>query len=129
LKLSKKKKKEKKEEDIIDINFKNPLAFNEGDIDLEMYLKPLLANAGEKVPEVSSEILRRLYHLGYLQVFGSKCWCAIYSDNWRHREAAAQAVLNFIEMPLPEKYLNGNSRKLFGACMEMAKIACEDKIL
>lgn len=66
LKMSKKKKKEKKEEEIIDINFKNPLAFNEGDIDLEMYLKPLLANAGEKVPDINSEILRRLYHLGYL---------------------------------------------------------------
>ncbi|KAL4438288.1 hypothetical protein ABPG74_009711 [Tetrahymena malaccensis] len=127
--LKKKKVKKEKKEEVIDVNFKNPLAFNEGDIDLEMYLKPLLANAGEKVPDISSEILRRLYHLGYLQVFGSKCWCAIYSENWRHREAAAQAVLNFIEMPLPEKYLNGNSKKLFGACMEMAKIACEDKIL
>jgi len=32
-------------------------------------------------------------------------------------------------MPLPEKYLNGKSKRLFLACMEMAKIACEDKIL
>ncbi len=64
--LKKKKAKKEKKEEIIDVNFKNPLAFNEGDIDLEMYLKPLLANAGEKVPDISSEILRRLYHLGYL---------------------------------------------------------------
>ena len=32
-------------------------------------------------------------------------------------------------MPLPEKYLNGNSRILFLACMELAKLAVEDKIL
>lgn len=89
IKLSKKGKKKKViEEEIVEVGFKNPLAFNEGDVDLEMYLKPLLTAAGEKVPEISSEILRRLYHLGYLQVFGAKCWCAIYSENWRHREAA-----------------------------------------
>jgi centrosomal protein CEP104 len=54
------------EEESIEVNFKNPLAFNEGDIDLELYLKPLLAQAGEKVPDISSEILRHLYNLGFL---------------------------------------------------------------
>lgn len=32
-------------------------------------------------------------------------------------------------MPLPDKYLNGKSKLLFLACMELSKIACEDKIL
>lgn len=32
-------------------------------------------------------------------------------------------------MPLPVKYLEGKSKRLFLAAMEMAKIACEDKIL
>lgn len=32
-------------------------------------------------------------------------------------------------MPLQEKYLNGKSKKLFLASLEMAKIATEDKIL
>lgn len=32
-------------------------------------------------------------------------------------------------MPLPDKYLDGKSKVLFLACMELAKIACEDKIL
>ena len=41
----------------------------------------------------------------------------------------AQAVLNFLEMPLPDKYMNGKSKKLFLASMEFAKIAMEDKIL
>ncbi|EGR30972.1 hypothetical protein IMG5_119870 [Ichthyophthirius multifiliis] len=119
----------KKEEQKIEVNFNNPIAFNQGDIDLELYLKPLLVQTKEKLPEISSEILRRLFHLGYLQIFGTQCWTALYSENWRHREASAQAVLNFIEMPLPEKYLNGNSKLLFLACMEMAKTASEDKIL
>lgn len=32
-------------------------------------------------------------------------------------------------MPLPKKYLEGKSKRLFEASMEMARIACEDKIL
>ena len=32
-------------------------------------------------------------------------------------------------MPLLEKYLNGKSKKLFLASMEMSKLCCEDKIL
>ncbi len=32
-------------------------------------------------------------------------------------------------MPLPDKYMNGKSKKLFLASMEFAKIAMEDKIL
>lgn len=92
-------------------------------------MKPLLSNAGVKVPEIPAEILRRLQNLGYLTVFGARVWCCIHSDNWRLREAAAQAVLNFIEMPLPDKYLNGKSKKLFLASMEMARISTEDKIL
>ena len=32
-------------------------------------------------------------------------------------------------MPLPKKYLDGKSKKLFGATMEFAKLATDDKIL
>mmetsp|Transcript_19087 Transcript_19087/g.16407 ORF Transcript_19087/g.16407 Transcript_19087/m.16407 type:complete len:100 (-) Transcript_19087:760-1059(-) len=32
-------------------------------------------------------------------------------------------------MPILEKYLNGKSKKLFLASMEVARIACEDKLL
>jgi centrosomal protein CEP104 len=123
----KKKDSKQKEENIVDLS--NPYAFNEGDVDLELYFRPLIINVGEKVPDIPPEVFRRLHSLGYLTIFGAKIWAAVHSENWRHREAAAQAVLNFIEMPLPSKYLDGKSKKLFLACMEMAKIACEDKIL
>ena len=69
-------------------NFNNPFSFNEGDVDLELYLRPLLANAGEKVLDIPAEVLRRLYNMHYLTIFGAKCWTAVNSENWRHREAA-----------------------------------------
>ncbi|CAD8106995.1 unnamed protein product [Paramecium primaurelia] len=127
--IKKKKKKEKKEDDEPLLNFNNPFAFNEGDVDLELYLNPLLAQAGEKMVDIPLEILRRLHQLGYLTVFGAKAWTGIHSDSWRIREACAQAVLNFLEMPLPDKYKNGKTKKLFLAAMEFAKICMEDKIL
>jgi centrosomal protein CEP104 len=127
----KKKFQKKKEENdgAIDIGFKNIFNYNEGDVDLELYFKPLLNNAGESLKEINVEVLRRLHHLGYLTVFGARVWTGMHNESWRVREAAAQAVLNFIEMPLLEKYLNGKSKRLFLASMEVAKIACEDKLL
>ena len=98
--IKKRKIKKEVEEDDIKTKFINPFNYNEGDVDLELYFKPLLAGIGEKLPECSVEILRRLWHKGYLTIFGARVWMAINSENWRHREAAAQAVLNFIEMPL-----------------------------
>ena len=79
---------------------KNIFNHNEGDRDLELYFKPLILGAGENVKEINIEILRRLHHLGYLTVFGAKIWTSAHNENWRVREAATQAVLNFIEMPL-----------------------------
>ncbi|KAM3136863.1 hypothetical protein pb186bvf_011122 [Paramecium bursaria] len=124
-----KKKKKKEEDDELQVNFNNPFAFNEGDVDLELYLNPLLNSAGDKITDIPLEILRRLHQLGYLTVFGARAWTGIHSESWRVREACAQAVLNFLEMPLPDKYLNGKSKKLFLASMEFTKICLDDKIL
>jgi len=101
----KKKKKEEKKEEVIDTGFNNPFAWNEGDVDLDLYFRPLLANAGEQLKDIPLEVLRRLQHLGYLNVFGARLWTAAYSENWRIREAAAQAVLNFLEMPIVKFFL------------------------
>ena len=98
--IKKRKIKKEKEEEDIKARFINPFNYNEGDVDLELYFKPLLSGIGEKLGECNVEILRRLYHKGFLTIFGARVWNAINSENWRHREAAAQAVLNFIEMPL-----------------------------
>jgi centrosomal protein CEP104 len=116
-------------EEGINAKYKNPFAHNEGDVDLEAHLNPLIQKSGDKIPEIPTEVLRRLHNLGYLTVFGSKVWSALHAENWRIREAAVHAVIKFLEMPLPAKYLEGKSKRLFLAAMEMAKIACEDKIL
>ena len=91
----------------------------------------MLAQAGEKIQDIPIEILRRLHQLGYLNVFGARAWTGIHSESWRIREAIAQAVLNFLEMPLPDKYVTGGgkTKKLFLATMEFSKLCLEDKIL
>lgn len=91
MKFKQKRKKKQDEEKVekIESAFKNPFAFNEGDVDLELYFKPLISNTGTQVEDIPAEMLRRLYNLGFLTVFGAKVWNAIYSENWRHREAAA----------------------------------------
>eukprot|EP00350_Pseudokeronopsis_sp_OXSARD2_P009943 CAMPEP_0170549232 /NCGR_PEP_ID=MMETSP0211-20121228/7419_1 /TAXON_ID=311385 /ORGANISM="Pseudokeronopsis sp., Strain OXSARD2" /LENGTH=127 /DNA_ID=CAMNT_0010855147 /DNA_START=1001 /DNA_END=1384 /DNA_ORIENTATION=+ len=73
-----------------DINIKgDPLEFNDGDIDLEPYLKPLLSAAGGNIEKLGLEALRRALSDGTLLVVGVKMWTALHSENWRHREAAA----------------------------------------
>jgi centrosomal protein CEP104 len=62
-----------------------------------------MMKAGGKLDNTDAgliEELRRLDHLHFLTIFGARIWTGIHVTNWRHREAAAKAVLNFIEMPL-----------------------------
>ena len=73
-----------------DINIKgDPLEFNDGDLDMEPYLKPLLAAAGGNVEKLGLEALRRALSDGTLLVCGVKLWSALHSETWRHRESAA----------------------------------------
>ena len=73
-----------------DINIKgDPLEFNDGDVDLEPFLKPLLSAAGGNVEKLGLEALRRALSDGTLLVVGVKLWSALHSETWRHREAAA----------------------------------------
>jgi len=66
-----------------------------------------------------------------LLVCGAKLWNALHSDTWRHREAAAQAYLEYLQSDLPQKYLTdpAKRRSLFVATMLIAKVACLDKLL
>jgi len=48
-------------------------------------------------------------------------WSAIHSENWRHRKAAADAVFNYLKMPLPDRYKKPKEKKkLFLAACEFA---------
>jgi centrosomal protein CEP104 len=60
---------------------------------------------------------------------GARIWIATHSENWRQRAAAVQAVLDFSQNQLPERYSKGNTRNLFLALMEFARINAEDKVL
>lgn len=112
-----------------DINIKgDPLESNDGDIDLEPYLNPLLSTAGGNVEKLGLEALRRALSDGTLLVCGVKLWTALHSDQWRHRESAAQAFLEYLQAPLKKKYI-GKTKRLFLAACDVATIACRDKLL
>mmetsp|Transcript_19717 Transcript_19717/g.36321 ORF Transcript_19717/g.36321 Transcript_19717/m.36321 type:complete len:710 (-) Transcript_19717:6079-8208(-) len=106
----------------------DPYEYNEGDGDLEPYLRPRIAEAGGQVKIVDIETLRRADQRRVLRVCGVRFWSAIFGENWRHREAAIRALLEFMEAPLLPKYVN-DTRPLFRAAVESAQLACEDKVL
>ena len=63
---------------------------------------------------------------------GAKLWNALHSESWRHRDAAAQAYLDYLESDkIRQKYLQDaqGKRTLFKATMMIAKVACMDKLL
>ena len=95
------------------------MEFNDGDVDLEPFLKPLLAAAGGNIEKLGLEALRRALSDGTLLVCGVKLWTALHSDTWRHRESAAHAFLEYIQQPLKKKYI-GKTKRLFLAACDVA---------
>jgi hypothetical protein len=83
-------------------------------------LKPLLSQAGGNVEKLGLEALRRALTEGTLLVVGVKLWSSLHSETWRHREAAAQAFLDFASAPLNPKY-EGKTKKLFLAACDVAQ--------
>ena len=102
--------------------------YNEGDVDLEPYLRPKINQAGGNVSVLDRESLKRADGKHFLRVIGVRLWSAIFGDNWRHRYASAMAMLEFSEAPMLPKYVN-DTRNLFRACVHTAAVACEDRIL
>lgn len=101
---------------------------NQGDKDLEAYFKPKFIKSQGVLGELPPDILTRLQTMGLLDIFGYDVWRAYYSKNWQLRKAAAEAVLDFISMPLIARYI-GRSQSLFMAVMEFCRLASEDKVL
>lgn len=80
---------------------RDELEYNFGDDDLKPYLDPKLKEAkGEKLVDLDKAVLKRANHSGTLLVTGVKCWTALHSEGWRHRDAAIQAYLEFLKAPL-----------------------------
>jgi len=65
-----------------------------------------------------------------MYVCGIRLWNSLHSENWRVREAATTAFLNFIKDKgnLPKKYRE-KTLPLFLSCIDIAKIGLNDNLL
>ena len=102
-----------------DIRGGDPLEYNEGDQDLEPFLKHHLTNADGNVDKLGIEALRRALTDGTLLVVGVKLWSALHSETWRHREAGSKSFLDYISGPLQQRY-EGKTKKIFLAACDVA---------
>lgn len=116
------KEKQKKEE------FLDELQYNQGDKDLEPYFVPRAKLAGGIIPTPDINKLRRAHRQGILTVMGVRLFSALIGDDWKMREAAVRAFLDYIENPLLPRYLN-KTFPLFQACIEVCKYASDDKVI
>lgn len=117
-----------KKEEVKEVKPDDPYEHNEGDNDLEAYLRPKLMEAGGAVKSAEYDILRHADQRKVLRTVGAKLWSALHSENWRHREAAVKALLEFLEAPLLPKYEN-DTRRLFRSALDLAHICTDDKVL
>jgi hypothetical protein len=90
--------------------------YNQGDADMEKYIRPLLGEIGGDYV-ADPELLRKYDQLQYLDVLGARIWISAHSENWRQRAAAVEAVVNFSQDKLPERYNDGRTKNLFLALM------------
>lgn len=97
-------------------------------MDLAPFFDKLVKQSDGDIKELDHEALRKALSDGTLLVCGARLWNALHSSTWRHREAAAQAFLDFLDAPLLPKY-QGKTKKLFLAAMEIGRVACMDKLL
>ena len=106
--------------------FSNELEYNQGDKDLEPYFVPRAKNAGGKIQNHDVNKLKRALRMGILSCTGVRLYSALIGYDLKMREAAVCAFLEFIENPLPTRYLN-KSLPLFLTCIEICKVTCYDK--
>ena len=52
---------------------------------------------------------------------------SVNSNDWKHREAAATAFLNYLESGIPERFQR-DTRPLYKACIQLAQILVTDKV-
>ncbi len=98
----------KKQED----KFVDELQYNQGDKDLEPYFAPLARNAGGNIPAPDLNLLKQALRKGILSVTGVRLFSALISENWKMREAAVKAWLEYIENPLVKLFLKFRSQDI-----------------
>ena len=108
--------------------FLDELQYNQGDKDLEPYFVPRAKNAGDNIQSPDINKLLRALIMGMLICTGVRLYSALIGDDWKMREAAVRAFLEFIENPLPSRYMY-KSFPLFQTCIEICKLTCDDKVI
>jgi centrosomal protein CEP104 len=108
--------------------FMDELDYNQGDKDLEPYFIPRAKDAGGKIPPPDINKLRRAHRQGVLTVTGVRLYSALIGDDWKMREAAVKAFLEYIQNPLLPRFID-KSFPLFRASIEVAKLASDDKVI
>ena len=102
---------------------------NEGDTDLQEFFDPLITASGINLNELH-ESIKVAPGDDTVNITGVKLWSALNSTyNWRNREAAAQAFLNYLEAGGAERFQKQDSIRLFQASCKVALICCYDKLL
>ena len=108
--------------------FMDELDYNQGDKDLEPFFVPRAKNAGGVIPPPDINKLRRALRQGVLTVTGVRLYSSLIGDDWKMREAAVRAFLDYIQNPLLPRYIN-KTFPLFKACIEVSKLTCDDKVI
>jgi hypothetical protein len=101
---------------------------NDGDDELIKFLEQQMSKAGSSTRNLEYESVTRPANDVTIEVCGTKLWNAINSDNWRYREAALEAFVNYLQQPEIKKYRK-QTESLFYTTLELAAIGCRDKLL
>ena len=62
-----------------------------------------------------------------LDCVGYQVWFAVNSTNWKHREAASLAFLDYLTVKGPLRYKD-QMHRLFQAAVNLAKLLVDDKV-
>lgn len=77
--------------------FSNELTYNQGDADLHKYFEPLVSSIKANLIDLDDHTLRKALRQGIIKVAGVRLYSALMSDDWKLREAAVKAFLEFIQ--------------------------------
>lgn len=77
--------------------YSDELQYNRGDKDLEPFFAPLARNAGGNIQAPDISKLRKALRQGILTVTGVRLYSGLIGDDWKMREAAVKAFLEYIE--------------------------------
>lgn len=101
-----------------------------GNSDLDAFFEKLALKYNalrDVIMERDCEVVSRIESMGIIEVFGPRIWFCVADSNWRLREVAGKAVVEYTQSEFVRKF-SGKTEKLFVSCCEFAKLLCADKV-